>query len=48
MHRFVDQGISPYSFTEYPMFVECPFCHRHAIIFQQKQIIVVERVNEIF
>ncbi len=37
MHRFIDQGISPYSFTEYPIFVKCPFCHKHAIIFQQKQ-----------
>lgn len=36
MKRFVDDGISIYDFTKYPILVECPFCQKNATIYKKQ------------
>lgn len=35
MKRFVDDGITTYDFLKYPILVECPFCQKHATVYQK-------------
>ena len=36
MKRFVDEGITWHTFSHLPISVQCPFCKKQAVVFQQK------------